>query len=212
MYAHYLSLFRINNQFDAATKLPNLVLEMLLRTPCKSAHTLKVGVISYLPFQSDVYRTYDTIIRIHVSTRTSPSQIMWCEMRALWCRMLLNRAQCHRSCLLVLVMESGKQTKLYCCMHGWEYERKHFVKQIFLTRASIWSFDDTNIRAFKYKADGILTSWSLYIVRSPFDFTSTNTKSSICRFICSLSAALAFIISAVVLIGKRNVQYVWSAQ
>lgn len=81
-----------------------------------------------------------------------------------------------------------------------------------LTKASIWSLGDTNIRAFRHNAVATLTSKSLNIVRSPFDFTSTSTKSAGFRFNCSFSAAHDLITSAVVISGKRSVQYVWSAQ
>lgn len=171
-----------------------------------------------LPSRNGVCRMYGTVARIRAPTKINPNRIVWYGMLAPLYPSAPDPVQCPRWSPLALATastESNSNTNnindLACTLSvspppiEWLY----FCS---LTSASMWSFDDTKIRAFKYSAVGMLTSWSLNTIRSPFDLTSANTKSSFARFNCNLSAALAFIISAVAFIGNLSVQYVWSAQ
>lgn len=82
------------------------------------------------------------------------------------------------------------------------------VDGLLLTRASKWSLGETNIRALRLSAVGMLTSLSLKMDRSPFDLTSTRHRSSAARFSCNLSAAIVLMLSAVLVTENRSVQYV----
>ena len=97
-------------------------------------------------------------------------------------------------------------------MRGSECLRILFSYLFLFTSASKWSLGETKIRPFRLRAVGMLTSLSLNTARSPLDRTSTRHRSSGALFSCNLSAASVLMLSAVLVTGKRSVQYVWSAQ
>lgn len=146
---------------------------------------------------------FGTKVRTHALPKTDPNRIMLCGKQSLLYLVLRCPFQFHRCSPLVLEGGSKQILLIIVC-------NALLLKSMKLTNTSIWSFGAIKMRPFKHKAVGIPTSWSLNIVFSPFDLISSKSNSSAIRLICNFSAAHTLIISAVVHIGKRKVQYVWS--